>query len=264
MRNAVVDYAIGDVQGCLLPLERLLDYIQYDKTKDTLWFVGDLVNRGPDSLGVLRFIKNLPNIRITLGNHDIHLLSAIFAGYEKKNADDTISSILNAHDKLELGHWLRKQRILWYDAALNVVMCHAGIAPIWDLNLAMDLAHELESALSGPQFVAYLKDIYGNEPNYWSSTLTGIERIRAICNYFTRMRFCDENGHLILNYKGKIDSAPSNYYPWYKVPLRKEITPNIVFGHWAALEGKSSYKGIYPIDTGCYWGGATYCATFAG
>ncbi|ARG98723.1 symmetrical bis(5'-nucleosyl)-tetraphosphatase [Legionella micdadei] len=251
------DYAIGDVQGCYDPLQRLLDRINFNENEDRLWFVGDLVNRGPQSLAVLRFIRNLPiKPIITLGNHDLHLLAMLFVKKPaKKNHDDTLHEVLAAEDSEELGHWLRKQSVLHYDPALGVVMCHAGIAPVWDLDLARACAHELEDVLAGDNFSEFLTNMYGNEPNHWSNELTGIERLRVITNYFTRMRFCDSLGNLVLSYKGTLDDAPENLIPWYEVPSRKPINADIVFGHWAALEGHSPDPTIFAIDTGCLWGG---------
>lgn len=250
------DYAIGDVQGCYDPLQRLLELINFDERSDRLWFVGDLVNRGPQSLSVLRFIKNLPIAApITLGNHDLHLLGKLFGSHSKINHDDTLHEVLTASDGEELGHWLRKQSILYHDETLNVVMCHAGIAPAWDFLQAKACARELEEVLAGEYFRSYLDEMYGNEPDHWSDELTGIARLRLITNYFSRMRFCDKQGRLVLSYKGTLKDAPANLVPWYAVPGRKQIKADIVFGHWAALEGKCPDPTIYAIDTGCLWGG---------
>ena len=252
----MVDYVIGDVQGCFEPLQRLLEALGFNEHTDRLWFVGDLVNRGPQSLAVLRFIKSLPiTPRITLGNHDLHLLSKLFGDDSRHNADDTLHDILTAPDRYELGHWLRKQPILYHDPELNVVMCHAGIAPTWDLTQAKALAYELENALAGVYYREYLTQMYGNDPDHWSADLTGMDRLRVICNYFTRMRFCDVRGHLVLTYKGTIKRAPANLYPWYLVPCRHEIEADIVFGHWAALQGICPHPRLHAIDTGCFWGG---------
>jgi bis(5'-nucleosyl)-tetraphosphatase (symmetrical) len=239
------------------PLLRLLDAIHFDDRSDRLWFVGDLVNRGPQSLDVLRFIYGLPiPARITLGNHDLHLLSKLFGSQSSRtNPDDTLHHILMADDALEIGHWLRRQSILIHDKDLNIVMCHAGIAPTWTLKEAEARAQELEQALSGDDFLDYLHHMYGNTPNYWSPDLTGFDRLRVITNYFTRMRFCDEQGRLLLGYKGTLDAAPVNHFPWYAVPGRKAIDVDIVFGHWAALKGQSPSPHIHAIDTGCLWGG---------
>ncbi len=250
------DYAIGDVQGCYEPLQRLLEFIDFDDQVDRLWFVGDLVNRGPESLAVLRFIKSLPiTPRITLGNHDLHLLGSLFGGRPWKGHDDTIQEVINAPDGEELGDWLRKQSMLYHSPELNVVMCHAGISPLWDLPLAKRLAEEVELALSGEHYREFLSQMYGNKPDMWSDDLVGVERLRVIVNYFARMRFCDSNGRLVLDYKGTIAKAPANLYPWYDVPNRKEIEVDIVFGHWAALMGLCPNPKIHAIDTGCLWGG---------
>lgn len=252
----MADYVIGDIQGCYDPLRRLLDAIDFNEHTDRLWFVGDLVNRGSQSLAVLRFIKNLPKTpRITLGNHDLHLLAKLFGGHALDNRDDTLYDILNAPDKDELGHWLRKQSILYHDPVLNVVMCHAGIAPVWNLNQAKAFALELEKILAGTNFSDYLMHMYGNQPDHWSDDLTGMDRLRIICNYFTRMRFCNAQGDLVLTYKGTIEKAPADLYPWYSVPHRQDIDADIVFGHWAALQGQCPHPRLYAIDTGCFWGG---------
>lgn len=250
------DYAIGDVQGCYDSLQRLLELIDFNDRVDRLWFVGDLVNRGPESLAVLRFVRSLPIApRITLGNHDLHLLSSLFGVKPWKGHDDTIQEVIHAPDGVELGHWLRKQSILCYSPEFKVVMCHAGIAPLWDLQQAINLAKELEQCLSGEHYGEFLTFMYGDKPDIWSDELTGIERLRSITNYFTRMRFCDEQGRLDLAYKGTIAEAPATLYPWYEVPNRKEIDEDIIFGHWAALMGQCPNPKIHAIDTGCLWGG---------
>ncbi|WP_028388971.1 symmetrical bis(5'-nucleosyl)-tetraphosphatase [Legionella fairfieldensis] len=252
----MVDYAIGDVQGCYDPLQRLLERVDFDDHRDRLWFVGDLVNRGPQSLAVLRFIKSLSIIpRITLGNHDLHLLAKLFVRPSRENREDTLREILTAPDAEELGHWLRGQHILYHDEALNIVMSHAGIAPVWDLMQAKRYARELESVLAGDQYQDYLAGMYGNEADCWSEDLQGITKLRVITNYFTRMRFCNLRGGLILTYKGSLANAPDDLIPWYAVPGRKVINADLVFGHWAALEGQCPDPHIYAIDTGCIWGG---------
>ena len=253
----MADYVIGDVQGCYNSLQQLLEKISFNEHTDRLWFVGDLVNRGPQSLAVLRFIRNLPiTPQITLGNHDLHLLCELFIPHpQRRNQDDTLHDILHASDSEEIGHWLRKQRLLIHDPSFNIVMVHAGIAPGWTLNTAKKLALELEAVLRGDQYLEFLSTMYGNEPNYWSDDWIGPDRWRVICNYFTRMRFCDSSGHLVLTYKGSIAAAPPDLYPWYVVPHRHEIDADIVFGHWAALQGACTEPRIHAIDTGCLWGG---------
>lgn len=250
------DYALGDIQGCYDALQRLLCRVDFNEHNDRLWFTGDLVNRGPESLAVLRFIKYLPlTPRITLGNHDLHLLGRLFSDNPWENQDDTLDDILNAPDAEELGHWLRNQSMIYHDPALNVVMCHAGIAPTWDLGQALACGRELERALAGDHYRDFLNHMYGNEPNHWTPELTGIARLRVICNYLTRMRFCNANGDLILTYKGGIQHAPTGLYPWYAVPSRHEIKTDIVFGHWAALNGQCPHPRIHALDTGAVWRG---------
>lgn len=252
----MADYAIGDIQGCYDPLQHLLNHIDFNERVDRLWFVGDLVNRGPQSLEVLRFIKGLPlAARITLGNHDLHLLASLFVGPLHQNRDDSLAAILAAPDGEELGHWLRQQNLLIHEPALDIAICHAGIAPAWDLDEAKAYALEVESALKGNSYLGYLSALYGNEPNQWSTDLAGMARLRLITNYFTRMRFCDNLGRLDLSYKGTLETAPANLIPWYAVPGRKIIRANLVFGHWAALQGRCPDPKIYAIDTGCLWGG---------
>lgn len=252
----MADYAIGDIQGCYEPLQRLLEAIDFNDRSDRLWLVGDLVNRGPESLAVLRFIKDLPiPAQITLGNHDLHLLGSLFGGRPWRGHDDTIEDIIKAPDGEDLGHWLRQQAILCYSPELQVVMCHAGIAPLWDLNQAIAYANELEAMLAGDSYRDFLALMYGNSPNLWSAELAGMERLRLITNYFTRMRFCDKTGALELSYKGTLAGRPAGVYPWYELPNRKDISADIVFGHWAALEGRCPNPRIHAIDTGCLWGG---------
>ncbi|KTD72340.1 symmetrical bis(5'-nucleosyl)-tetraphosphatase [Legionella tucsonensis] len=250
------DYAIGDVQGCYEPLQRLLELIDFDDKRDCLWFVGDLVNRGPESLAVLRFVSALPiPPRVTLGNHDLHLLGSLFGGRPWKGHDDTLHEVIDAVDGEALGHWLRKQSILYHSPELKVAMCHAGICPLWDFSQAIQHAKELEEVLSGDSYCDFLSHLYGNQPDIWSDDLRGVDRLRVITNYYTRMRFCDAQGRLELGYKETIAQAPANLYPWYEVPHRKEIDVDIVFGHWAALMGKCPNPKIHAIDTGCLWGG---------
>lgn len=250
------DYAIGDVQGCYEPLQRLLELIDFDEKVDRLWFVGDLVNRGPESLAVIRFVSSLPlPPRVTLGNHDLHLLGLLFAEKPWKGHDDTLQDVLKAPDAEALGHWLRTQSMMYCSPELNVVMSHAGIAPLWNLSQAIQLAQELETVLSGDNFRDFLMHMYGNKPDLWSDALSGMDRLRVITNYFTRMRFCDAQGRLDLSYKGTRAAAPATLYPWYEVPQRKEIEADIVFGHWAALMGVCPHPKIHAIDTGCLWGG---------
>lgn len=253
----MADYAIGDVQGCFDSLQYLLDKIQYNERQDRLWFVGDLVNRGPKSLDVLRFVKNLPiEARVCLGNHDLHLLSLVYTERHLQPYDPSLKQILAAEDCEELCAWLNRQPLLQHDPDLNIVMVHAGIAPQWTLAQAQAYAHELEQVLTGPERNYFLQHMYGNKPNTWSDNLQGIRRLRLICNYFTRMRLCFADGSLELEYDGTPDKAPKELHPWYDIPNRQIISADIVFGHWAALAGQCFLPGIFALDTGCVWGGS--------
>ena len=250
------DYVIGDIQGCYEQLLHLLDQIQFNEHADRLWFVGDLVNRGPQSLQVLRFVKDLPvKPIITLGNHDLYLLHRLFGGAGLNIADDTLTDIIHADDAAIIGHWLRQQNIIYYDPTLNVVMSHAGIAPYWSLEQARQYALELENALADDDFNVFLQNMLGDIPNIWSDTLLGIPRLRLITNYFTRMRFLDGNGCLTMAYKGSPAQAPQGLTPWFSVKWRKPINAEVVFGHWASLQGQCITPKIYALDTGCLWGG---------
>lgn len=248
-------YAIGDVQGCWVELQALLEKIQFDPAADTLWFTGDIVNRGPESLAVLRFIKSLGARHVSvLGNHDLHLI-AVFYGYAPMKRGDTLAEILAAPDSEELIHWLKACPLLHQDEASGFVMVHAGLAPFWTLQQATQLAQELASVLSNKdQFKLFLQNMYGNQPDCWSETLQGVARWRCITNYFTRVRFCRADGSLDLAYKGVIDKMPSGLTPWFALPHRKSAEEKIIFGHWAALNGKVDQPGLYPLDTGCVWG----------
>lgn len=253
----MADYVIGDIQGCYDPFMRLLELIQFDPKADRLWLVGDLVNRGPDSLAVLRFVHQLPTPPIiTLGNHDLYLLNRLFVESTWQNGDDTIKEVLSAPDALVLGHWLRQQPLIYHDQDLGVVMTHAGIAPLWNLPQAKTYANEVEIRLRSTDFIELLTHIFGNHPIKWSDTLQGVERWRCIINYFTRMRFCDEEGGLFLSYKGTLQEAPLHLIPWYAHPSRQPMSETLVFGHWAALGTICPAPNLYALDTGCVWGNA--------
>lgn len=245
-------YAIGDVQGCFVELQKLLEAIQFHPDKDTLWFTGDLVNRGPASLEVLRFVKKLGKQHVfVLGNHDLHLL-ALAQGVGKAHPNDTLASILTASDKEELMSWLSERPLLHYEN--GYAMTHAGLAPAWPIQKAVSLAQEVESTLQGASKEIFLSHMYGNSPDVWDDKLTGTDRLRCITNYLTRMRFCYEDGRLELQYKGKLSDKPQELVPWFDVKDRKNKEIKIIFGHWAALGGKADVPNVYPLDTGCVWG----------
>jgi len=247
-------YAIGDVQGCYDPLLRLLDKCQFDQNTDTLWFAGDLVNRGPQSLETLRFIKQLGARAISiLGNHDLALLAAAY-NLRPSKKDPKLQDILQAPDCEELIEWLRLRNIMHYDKTLDFAMVHAGIPPQWDLNTAIARAKELENTLHSPDFLVFLQNMFGDSPSIWSDALQGWDRLRYITNAFTRMRFCSAEGQLELQAKGKADQAPTNLYPWFKIPTRRHRQVQILFGHWAALQGNVEEPNVFALDTGCVWG----------
>ncbi|MEE4377604.1 MAG: symmetrical bis(5'-nucleosyl)-tetraphosphatase [Candidatus Competibacteraceae bacterium] len=246
-------YAIGDVQGCYDPLQRLLEQLRFDPAQDMLWFAGDLVNRGPQSLQVLRLVQSLGDRAVTvLGNHDLTLL-VVAAGYRQARRKDTFDSILNAPDREALLDWLRQCPLLHHDAALGFTMVHAGLAPQWDLAQAQACAMELETALRGPDYLEFLAQMFGNKPVRWTNSLTGIKRLRFIVNALTRMRFCHRDGTLEFTQKGPPGSQPKSLLPWFEVPKRRNADLNVVFGHWAAL-GYYRTHGIYAMDSGCVWG----------
>jgi bis(5'-nucleosyl)-tetraphosphatase (symmetrical) len=245
-------YIVGDVQGCFTPLEQLLDKVNFNSRQDQLWFVGDLVNRGPQSLEVLRFIKNLGNAAVSiLGNHDLHLL-CVAEGYQKAHASDTFDGIFNAPDKGELLTWLRWRPMIYHDQ--GVTMVHAGILPQWSITEALSLGAEVETALRGEDYLEFLIHMYGNKPAKWSDELVGMERLRVITNAMTRLRLIDKEGKMDFSFKGKIQEKPKDLYAWYDFPNRKTKKDTIIFGHWSAL-GLHMESNILALDTGCLWGG---------
>ncbi|MDP9529652.1 symmetrical bis(5'-nucleosyl)-tetraphosphatase [Pseudomonas protegens] len=250
-------YAVGDLQGCLEPLQCLLEQVAFDPARDRLWLVGDLVNRGPQSLETLRYLYSIRNSLVcVLGNHDLHLLAA-WRNIERLKKSDTLREILEAPDCEELLQWLRQQKLMHYDEARHVALVHAGIAPQWSLKKALKCAAEVEEALRDDnRFEPFLDGMYGNDPAKWDSDLKGVTRLRVITNYFTRMRFCTSEGKLDLKSKEGLDTAPAGYAPWFSHKERKTRDLKIIFGHWAALEGRSNEPGIFALDSGCVWGGA--------
>lgn len=230
----------------------MLSIINYNGDLDQLWFVGDLVNRGPKSLETLRLIKNLPNTKIVLGNHDLHLLCLYYnvVDFHTKY----LEPILNAPDAPELIEWLRRQKLVYCDPNFNAVLVHAGVYPKWTLEETLGYAHEFEDALSGPNYLEFLRHLYGNQPDIWQDDLRGWDRLRFITNAFTRMRFCSLDGQLEFASADKADSAPNNFLPWFKIPWRKNKDIKILFGHWAALNGVTNEPNVFALDTGCVWG----------
>jgi bis(5'-nucleosyl)-tetraphosphatase (symmetrical) len=246
-------YAIGDVQGCYDALRTLLDDIRFDPAADTLWFVGDLVNRGPQSLETLRFVKSLGASAVTvLGNHDLHLL-VVAAGYYQPHRGDTLDDIIKAPDRDELLDWLRRQKLLHVDR--DYAMVHAGLLPQWSIEDATRLAREFEDVLQGPDHLELLRTLYGNQPDTWDDALTGYDRLRIIVNAMTRLRLCDIHGRMNFSHKESLADAPPGYLPWFDVPGRASAGTPIVCGHWAAL-GVVLRADLIGLDSGCVWGRA--------
>ncbi len=248
-----MDYAIGDIQGLYQPLMKLLDIISFNDANDRLWLVGDLVNRGPDSFKVLSFLKQLktPPI-ITLGNHDLHL-TACFYDPKLVHKSDTFHDVLKNKAAPQILHWLLQQKLCYFDKKLNVFMSHAGIPPIWSIQQALSLAAEVETLLQGCDHKQFLKHMYGNSPNMWDETLTGHSRHRVIVNYFTRMRWLSSDSRLLLDDKG--NAPPKHGFHWFNLKRKEPINADIIFGHWAALNGITQKSQIHALDTGCIWGG---------
>lgn len=251
-------YAVGDVQGCKDELLGLLDRLRFDPSRDRLWFAGDLVNRGPDSLGSLRLVRDLGDAAITvLGNHDLHLL-AVAGGHGKGRHEPDIQQVLTAPDRDELLDWLLRRPLLHTDPDLGWTMVHAGLPPQWDLDTAINCAREVEAALEADA-AAVFASMYGNKPDRWSASLSGSDRLRFIVNCMTRLRYVDAAGSVLLKLKTAPDDAPEGAIPWFRHPARATAGERIVFGHWSTL-GLLQEDAIICLDGGCVWGGSL-CAT---
>ena len=244
-------YAIGDIQGCSSQLDALIRELP---TGSRIICVGDLVNRGPDSLGTLRRLKawqEQGDAECLLGNHDLHLL-ARDANIRGPKSLDTLDDVLKAPDRKELIDWLRKRPIALFDG--DHLFVHAGVLPQWDIQQTMELAQEVQKALRKKNYVNFLEDMYGNTPTQWSNRLKGADRLRMITNAFTRMRFCSSKGEMDLISKEGLGHAPKNFYPWFAVPNRKTREFPVYFGHWSTL-GLVREEKVFGLDTGCVWGG---------
>jgi len=245
-------YAIGDIQGCFEPLQRLLDRIGFDPALDRLWFVGDLVNRGPDSLATLRFVRDLgPGAVTVLGNHDLHLL-AIAEGFEKLKRSDTLLEILEAPDRAQLLDWLRCRPLLHTESGYTMV--HAGLLPEWTVEHAVSLAHEVETVLRSDGYRAFLANMYGNQPARWSETLCGYDRLRVIVNAMTRLRACTAQGEMEFSQKSHPRELNDPWLPWYAVPGRRSADQPLLFGHWSSLGLLHDAHNVWCLDGGCLWG----------
>jgi bis(5'-nucleosyl)-tetraphosphatase (symmetrical) len=251
-------WAIGDIQGCCDELEELLQRIRFSTDRDQLWFVGDLVNRGPRSLHTLRLVRSLrENALCVLGNHDLHLLAVALVG-AKVRKSDTLHEVLTAPDRDSLIEWLLHRHLAHYDSHTGDLLVHAGIVPEWSATLTVELAREVEQALrrDAPKL---LSAMYGDEPDHWQPSLSGMERLRFAINVLTRMRFVTTDGHLDLRQKGKPESAPRHLIPWFRAPRRDGSPLRIIFGHWSAL-GLHREPHFLGLDTGCVWGGVLSAA----
>lgn len=245
-------YAIGDIQGCFRELEQLLDKINFDIEIDQLWFVGDLVNRGPQSLETIQFVRSLgDSAQCVLGNHDIHLI-ACHVGVQTCKPKSSLNQILQHSQASEIIDWLRFQPLLHYDPTLNWLMVHAGLIPQWDLGLAQKCANEVEAQLRSNHYIEFLANVYGNTPDQWNNELPQQDRWRVILNAFTRLRLCDQQGRMDFDYKGQLGDQKSNLHAWFDIP-RKSENLNIIFGHWSAL-GLIQSHNLLGLDTGCLWG----------
>lgn len=256
-------YAIGDVQGCYDELSRLLDRLAPEPGKDEIWFVGDLVNRGPQSLQTLRLVRDLGDTAlVTLGNHDLHLLALALAGDVPVSRGE-LDTVLNAPDRDELIDWLRQRPLAHYRPDLNTLMVHAGVAPQWDPLQTVRCAREVEQVLRGDSAARFLAAMYGSRPDLWDPGLRGLERLRFITNCLTRIRYVRADGRLDFDQKGKPENAPADLVPWFDAGDRGTGAVRIVFGHWSTL-GLLQRPGLLGLDTGCVWGGTLTAARLTG
>ncbi len=254
--SSMAHYLIGDVQGCDGALQRLLDTLAFSPSRDTLWLLGDLVNRGPASDAVLRRLMRYGgSARCLLGNHDLHLL-ALAHGVRPPHRSDTVADVLQAPDRSALLEWLRRQPLALQHqhAGETFLMVHAGVLPAWDAPKTLALAAELEAVLRGPDLLDLLKRMYGNEPAAWDDALRGEARLRVVVNALTRLRFCTEKGEMEFATKEGAGAAPRGYLPWFEVPGRRTADVTVAFGHWSTL-GRLARSDVLALDTGCVWGG---------
>jgi bis(5'-nucleosyl)-tetraphosphatase (symmetrical) len=243
-------YAIGDIQGCYKSLQQLLDRISFNPTVDTLWLVGDLVNRGPDSLATLRYIRDLgTSVRLVLGNHDVFLLAAA-EGIVSLRPKDTIHDILAAEDQTELVNWLRHQPLHHREGEFLVV--HAGLLPQWTIDDAVEYAREVETSLARADYRSFLQQLFHDPPPQWRPSLKGVDRLVSIARVFTKLRTCTPAGEMS-SFSGPPDEAPAGFAPWFRITDRRNRDTTIIFGHWAAM-GLHIEPGIMGIDSGCVWG----------
>ena len=250
----MANYAIGDIQGCYQSFRKLLKKIQFNPLNDRLWIAGDMINRGPDSLATMQFLlEHQQQIQCVLGNHDIHFL-AVASECRQKNPKDTFDDILNSQLKDDIVAWLTKQPLAYFDSACQTLMVHAGLPFQWSKNDVLRFSLEVSNKLQSASCHQFYLSMYGDQPDYWQDGLQGMDRLRYITNALTRMRYCQSDGRLQLNTKSTPSAKNSHLYPWFKFE-NKEYNGDIVFGHWAALQGRCPRAKIHALDTGCVWGG---------
>lgn len=256
-------YCIGDIQGCDNALERLLDVIDFSASRDTVYLLGDLVNRGPDSAAVLRRCMAFEGaLHSLLGNHDLHLLATAY-GVRSPSRRDTLASVLDAPDRTALLDWLRQQPLARQHrlAGESLLMVHAGVLPAWSAQDALALADEVHAVLRSSDILDFLQQMYGNTPDHWSDSLTGTERLRVIVNALTRLRFCTPEGAMDFGSSDSADAAPPGMLAWFDVPGRRSADTLVAFGHWSTL-GWLERPNVIGLDTGCVWGGCLSAVRF--
>jgi len=249
-------YAIGDIQGCYHAFQALLEKIQFDVKRDTLWLVGDIINRGSGSLEVLRWCyEHQQSLKMVLGNHDLHAL-AVKHNIKQAHRHDTLQTSIESADSDVLFSWLRHQPLLHSQniAGHDYAMVHAGLFPQWTLDHAISFAQEVEAALRADSYNTFLMHMYGNHPKSWHDDLKGFDRLRVITNAMTRMRVCSTIGEMDFEFKGELQNIPQGFMPWFDVPNRRSQNTAIICGHWSAL-GLRQRNNIHALDTGCLWGG---------
>lgn len=245
-------YAVGDIQGCFSTFTHLLELIGFSPSRDRLWLVGDLINRGPDSLSVLRWARLHQNsLQVVLGNHDLHAL-AVAGGHVDAKHQDTLQPLLAAQDSKALLDWLRTRPLAYGED--DYLMVHAGVLPQWSAQQTLELAAEVEAALRGADHQHFLARMYGNQPDQWQDALRGMRRLRIITNALTRLRVCTADGVMDFHFKGELPQLPAGLLPWFDVPGRRSASSTLLFGHWSAL-GLLLRDKVIGLDTGCLWGG---------
>jgi bis(5'-nucleosyl)-tetraphosphatase (symmetrical) len=245
-------YAVGDIQGCFTSFTDLLQEVGFNASSDRLWLVGDLINRGPDSLAMLRWAKRHSDaLHVVLGNHDLHTL-AVAEGFVEAHRYDTLQPLLTAPDRQDLLDWLRTRHMAHAEG--DYLMVHAGVLPQWDARQALHLAGEVEAVLRGDDYRDFLAHMYGNHPNHWEDDLHGMSRLRVVTNALTRLRVCSPDGKMDFRFKGELSDIPEGLTPWFDLPERRSNDKTLVFGHWSAL-GLLVRDNLIALDTGCLWGG---------